>query len=80
MNIADQPAFPDLTYNETTGKPDGHNKGMTMRQYAAIKFMAALLSAHDSNGDWTGNTNTVARDSVDLADQLMVELSKPLKP
>lgn len=34
-NLADQPAFPDLTYNETTGKPDGHNKGMTLRQYYA---------------------------------------------
>ena len=35
-------AFPTLIYNQTTGEPNGHEKGMTLRDYFANSAMSEV--------------------------------------
>jgi len=80
--LGDQPAFPDLTYNEVTGQANGHNKGMTLRHYYAGQAMIGILSSIGQAGDeFTVNggfihPESVAKAAINIADAMLIELSK----
>lgn len=38
-------AFPTLFYSQTTGEPNGHDAGMTLRDYFANSAMQAMITA-----------------------------------
>jgi len=40
-------AFPTLIYNQTTGEPNGHEKGMTLRDYFAAKAMQSIIRKYN---------------------------------
>jgi len=75
------PAFPlgDFEWN----KANAHNNGMTLRTYIATAAMQGLLADHKDHSDEVadGETcpQTTARLSVEHADALIAELSKPAK-
>lgn len=48
--------------------------GLTKREYAAIKLYAGMLSAVNSEGEWTGLN--CASEAVSQADFLLAELEK----
>lgn len=78
-NLADQPAFPDplrgaesSVINQT---PHELPTGMTLRQYYAGQAMMGYLASCEGNE--LAIADIMAKYSVEYADALIAELSKP---
>jgi len=69
MKNADKPALPTLTYNESSGTPNGHFKGLTKREY----FAAMVIQG--KNGD----PKEIAEHAVWVADELLKQLESTPK-
>lgn len=55
------------------------NDGMTIREHAAITFMAAILAnpaSYDKDGNWRDQSSTAAELAVELADDIINELAR----
>lgn len=81
-DTADQPAFP---FVNTTDGFTAVSSGMTLRQYYAGQAMIGLLANPETNRllkniQESGRHQSIAETAVKAADQLIAELSKPLKP
>jgi len=79
------PAFPVATvFNPNNGEPTntGHyweGNGMTLRDYAAIKFTAAIIAnpaSYDKDGNWLHEHQTAAELGLALADDFLAEREK----
>jgi len=44
MENQNKTAFPTLFYNRTTGEPNGHDSGMTLRDYFANSVLQGKMS------------------------------------
>lgn len=77
MSKANEPAFPTLTYNTTTGEANGHHLGISQRTYLAGQAMMGLLASW-GNHDVTA-LEEIAHDAVKAADDLIAELEKTEK-
>jgi len=71
---------PTLTYDETSGKPNGHLLGLTIRQHFAAMAMQGILSSGIgcTNDKESGLTDhkSVSEAAVNYADHLIT--SNPL--
>ena len=68
-------AFPTLFHNQTTGEPNGHDAGMTLRDYLAAKAMQSVLVSGNYD-NFTGNSGMpvpefVAEQSYQIADAML---------
>ncbi len=77
MTKANEPANPTLTYNVTTGKPDGHYLGLTKRELFAAKAMQGLISREYGMRQVERESPTVAELAVKMADALIAALNQP---
>ena len=73
MNNADQKAF-GSTYQ--VGEILTVEGGLTKREIFAMHFHAALLTATDADGGWSGQGVGAAKSAVAEADALLKELEK----
>jgi hypothetical protein len=69
QNMSDEdkglPAFPI----QDASKWQWH--GMTMRDYFAAAALTGLMSAHNSNGEWTFDTANAAKAAYRVADAML---------
>jgi hypothetical protein len=73
-NLADQPAFPHM--GDIRHNPDFlTEQGMTLRQYFAGQAMMGYLASCEGNE--LAIADIMAKYSVEYADALIAELSKP---
>lgn len=81
---AEQPINATLTYNSTTGEPNGHYLGLTKREYFAGLAMQGMLShkppAYDGSYYGVGARNTekyredFCKTAISIADELLKQL------
>ena len=76
MRNSDMPAMPGPS-SADDGEPNYRTipfEGLTKREYTAIKLYAGMLTAVNSEGEWTGLN--CASEAVSQADLLLAELDK----
>lgn len=59
-------AFPTLTYSKNTGEMNGHEEGMTLRDYFASKAVTGVC-----NNNASKTTDWIARKSYEIADAML---------
>ena len=63
--------------NDAAFPNEGKYEGLTKRELIAAMAMQGLCSAHDRNGNWTGNMPfDCAVEAVALADELLKTLGE----
>ena len=65
-------AFPTLVYNQRTGEPNGHDSGMTIRDFFAAKvcngFYSGVFSMNEVHG-WSHEE--IAKEAYQMADAML---------
>lgn len=71
MENKNQSAFPYLGYDSHTGKPNEINEGLTKREYFAACAMQGIIM-----GRFDLNSESIAKHSIDIADELLNQLNR----
>jgi len=67
---------PTLTYDETSGKPNGHLLGLTIREHFAAMMLQGIIAGNEYLRTGLREPNDMADRAVRLADALITELNK----
>jgi hypothetical protein len=78
MNNGDMPATATMTYHRIGNASASvtEHTGLTKRETMAMHFTAALLTATDKDGDWTGTNVGAAGAGLMEADALLKALEE----
>ena len=66
-------AYPTLFYNKITGEPNGHDEGMTLRDYFANSAMQGHIASYYGAGVHCDKENMeyLAKSFYDMADVML---------
>lgn len=77
MNNSDKPINATLTYNSSTGLPNGQYLGLTKREYfAGLAMQGLIISQGEKNmvNDWGVHGQRISENATNIADELLKQL------
>lgn len=76
MKNSEEPINATLTYDLTSGKPNGHLLGLTKREYFAAMAMMGIVSNQEFLRNLNAQTDLVVEAILEISDKLLLAFEK----
>ena len=77
MTQGNEPVTPHLTYNVSSGQPNGLKEGLTKREYFAAMAMQGMCANQPFLNNLNAEPSQVAAACIEIADALINALNQP---